>query len=99
MDTSCTLHTLLASEERSLLLIPSLRFTFPPCEDYLYTDPELVRLRRIIPLRTMPPNSKPVLEFDQGDGHGVNGGLYPDLAKKDATPNKFHRCKDIPPCP
>ena len=26
-------------------------------------------------------------------------GLYPDLAKKDTTPNKFHRCKDMPPCP
>ncbi len=30
----------------------------------------LVRLRRIIPLRLMPPNSKPALDFDWGDGHG-----------------------------
>jgi hypothetical protein len=30
---------------------------------------------------------------------GVNGGLYPDLAKKDTTPNKLHRWKDIPACP
>jgi len=30
---------------------------------------------------------------------GINGGLYPDVAKKDATPNKLHRCKDIPACP
>ena len=30
----------------------------------------LVRLRRIIPLRTMSPNSKPALAFDWGDGHG-----------------------------
>jgi hypothetical protein len=29
---------------------------------------------------------------------GVNGALYPALAKKDATPNKLHSCKDLPAC-
>jgi hypothetical protein len=29
---------------------------------------------------------------------GCNGDLYPDLAKKDTTANKFYRCKDVPPC-
>jgi len=30
---------------------------------------------------------------------GVNGGLYPDLAKKGTTLNKFHRYIDMSPCP
>ena len=29
---------------------------------------------------------------------GVNRGIYPDLSKKDTTPNKFYRCEDIPSC-
>ena len=37
----------------------------------------------------------PILEIDTG----VNGGLYPDLAKKRTTLNKFHRYIDMSPCP
>jgi hypothetical protein len=32
-------------------------------------------------------------------GREATGGLYPDLAKKDAPPDKFHRSREITPCP
>jgi len=59
--------------------------SIPPFEDYRCKDPDY----------HIEDYASSLLKTTMG----FNEGIYPDLAKRDATPNKFHLCKDTLPCP
>ena len=72
------------------------RLMLPQCISTQFFRSRLVRITYrkivIIPLRTMPPNSK--------DGHGIQRRSLSGFSQKRRnTCNRFHRCKDIYPCP